>query len=318
MPDLNLSTVGLVTTLRTAPLNGSPSSSDYNEGQREVLVDLASLAGFINDQILPLINALSDTALLPVDSPVGIEGSTILSDTADQSPIFFDALVGIPLTLADSLRVVNGILALNSQELINLGIEVASLQARLSSTNQNDIALALQNLSASLNSLTVGHIDNSATITALTLRVVAIELADVTFNTQISALDNEFTNLNVPFIGDSGSGGVKGLVPAPPAGSTAAGAFLSANGTFAIPSALGSFNFADGEIPSGAIDGINGIFTLMHPPNPSASLQLFEDGLLLKQGLISNPTVDYTRSGVTITIIIPPPSGTNLEAFYRY
>jgi hypothetical protein len=36
-------------------------------------------------------------------------------------------------------------------------------------------------------------------------------------------------------VGDSGSGGVKGAVPAPPAGAAAAGKFLKADGTFAVP-----------------------------------------------------------------------------------
>lgn len=40
------------------------------------------------------------------------------------------------------------------------------------------------------------------------------------------------------FTGDSGSGGVKGSVPAPGAGDAAAGKFLSADGTFAAPSIL--------------------------------------------------------------------------------
>jgi len=38
------------------------------------------------------------------------------------------------------------------------------------------------------------------------------------------------------FTGDSGSGGVQGLVPAPPVGSAAAGKFLKADGTFQVPS----------------------------------------------------------------------------------
>lgn len=37
-------------------------------------------------------------------------------------------------------------------------------------------------------------------------------------------------------VGDSGSGGTKGLVPAPSAGDAAAGKFLKADGTFAVPS----------------------------------------------------------------------------------
>jgi len=38
------------------------------------------------------------------------------------------------------------------------------------------------------------------------------------------------------FVGDSGSGGTKGLVPAPASGDAAAGKFLKADGTFAVPS----------------------------------------------------------------------------------
>ena len=36
-------------------------------------------------------------------------------------------------------------------------------------------------------------------------------------------------------IGDSGAGGLKGLIPAPPAGATSAGKFLKADGTWAVP-----------------------------------------------------------------------------------
>lgn len=40
-------------------------------------------------------------------------------------------------------------------------------------------------------------------------------------------------------VGDSGSGGTKGLVPAPGVGDTAAGKFLKADGTFAVPAGAG-------------------------------------------------------------------------------
>jgi hypothetical protein len=42
------------------------------------------------------------------------------------------------------------------------------------------------------------------------------------------------------FTGDSGSGGTKGLVPAPAAGDAAAGKFLKADGTFATPAGTGA------------------------------------------------------------------------------
>lgn len=43
-----------------------------------------------------------------------------------------------------------------------------------------------------------------------------------------------------PVVGDSGSGGTKGLVPAPGSGDAAAGKFLKADGTFAVPSGGGN------------------------------------------------------------------------------
>lgn len=51
---------------------------------------------------------------------------------------------------------------------------------------------------------------------------------------------SSMTALLPAFTGDSGSGGVKGLVPAPAAGYGAAGRFLRADGTWAIPAGGGS------------------------------------------------------------------------------
>lgn len=50
--------------------------------------------------------------------------------------------------------------------------------------------------------------------------------------TQATALLNNF-------VGDSGSGGTKGLVPAPAAGDAAAGRFLNSNGTWSVPPGSG-------------------------------------------------------------------------------
>jgi hypothetical protein len=153
--DLNLSTLELTSTLRTAPLNGQASSTDYNESQREFLVDLTTLTDFINNVILPLINPLTAGALQPTNLPVGIEGRTINSDTSDLSALFYDDLTNTPLTLAESLRLLDGMLTTMEQQLIDMGIQVATLQAQLASTNQNDIALALQNLSSALNQISI-------------------------------------------------------------------------------------------------------------------------------------------------------------------
>jgi hypothetical protein len=66
--------------------------------------------------------------------------------------------------------------------------------------------------------------------------------------------------LNV-MVGDSGSGGTNGLVPAPAAGDAAAGKFLKADGTFAVPSGGGGgtasvkFTLEGATVPFTSING---------------------------------------------------------------
>ena len=192
--NLNLSTVELTSTLLTAPLNGAPSSSDYNESQRNTLVDLTAVVDFINNELLPLVNALPAGALLPTIDPVGIEGRTINTSTADQSALFFDSLSSTPLTIYQSLQLLNGIITTMNQQLIDQGVEVASLQAQLSSTNQNDVALALQNLSASLNQLTVNQqIQNTQITEIIGAKIVTVR------SSPTSCSSGTTTNITVDF-----------------------------------------------------------------------------------------------------------------------
>lgn len=174
MANLNLNTLELVSTLNTVPLNGSPSSASYNETNRDTLVDLSVLSGFINNTVIPLLNALPSAALLPSNAPVGLEGRTIIADSSDQGSVFFNTLTSSPLSVADALRVVNGIINTNQQTLTDLGVEVASLQARLASTNQNDISLALQNLSASLNQISTSQNTQNSQISVLQSEVASL------------------------------------------------------------------------------------------------------------------------------------------------
>ena len=75
-----------------------------------------------------------------------------------------------------------------------------------------------------------------------------------------------------------------------------------------------SINFADSEIPVGAINGSNITFMLSHVPNPSVSLHLFRNGARL-----SSPG-DYTLTASTGGLVLrAAPSGTDqLTADYRY
>jgi hypothetical protein len=70
-------------------------------------------------------------------------------------------------------------------------------------------------------------------------------------------------------------------------------------------------NFADEEKPTGVKDSVNTTFTLANTPI-TGSLKLYLRGLRLERG------VDYTISGLTLTMILIPDSGDALIADYRY
>jgi len=75
----------------------------------------------------------------------------------------------------------------------------------------------------------------------------------------------------------------------------------------------GSTSFVDAETPGGTLDGVNTIFTLANIPNPSTSLSLYRNGLLLSQAL------DYTIATNLITFLagaVPRPTDV-LLANYR-
>lgn len=80
-------------------------------------------------------------------------------------------------------------------------------------------------------------------------------------------------NFTAPFVGDTGSGGSEGLVPAPPPGSAAAGEFLSANGSWSIPSGAGggvtSVGAFNSQAPSANALTISG--TIIYAQSASAT-----------------------------------------------
>jgi len=78
-------------------------------------------------------------------------------------------------------------------------------------------------------------------------------------------------------------------------------------------SATGPVLFVDSESPSGSIDGTNATFTLANPPNPSSSLALFRNGMLLQSG------PDYTLTGNSIQFVAgkQPSPGDVLQGSYR-
>jgi len=73
-------------------------------------------------------------------------------------------------------------------------------------------------------------------------------------------------------------------------------------------------NFTDSETPGGTVNGTNLSFTLASAPNPTSSLRLYRNGLLLAPG------VEYALSGsaITFTTARTPQNGDSIAAYYRH
>jgi hypothetical protein len=161
MPNLNLNTIALVSTLNPAPFNGSPASEDYTDFQDQTLLDLTSVTEFINNVLIPMLVALPDNAIS------GLEGTSIYGDSTNQTALFYDTLTGEPLTLTDSLVQLAAQVSTSNLNVSNLSIQVGQLQQKLSSTNQNNIAKTLQNLTNSLNVLTDQQVATDAAVSEI-------------------------------------------------------------------------------------------------------------------------------------------------------
>lgn len=76
----------------------------------------------------------------------------------------------------------------------------------------------------------------------------------------------------------------------------------------------GGSSFADAEIPAGVVNGSNTVFTLASSPSPASSLELYRNGLLMRQG------TDYQISGNMVTFFLAsvPLTGDLLAAYYRF
>jgi hypothetical protein len=135
---LNLQSIELESTLRPTGENGAPSSLDYNDSEKEKLRDLATITETFNADILPLLNALAAEAALPPTGAIGIQGSTVFTDTTDLTSLFYDVLNAKPLTIAQSLRIQNGQISNIATLVNNLAVQVQTLSTSLSTTGQHD------------------------------------------------------------------------------------------------------------------------------------------------------------------------------------
>lgn len=148
MPNLPLPALELVSVKRTVPFNGSPSSQDYNDFQNETVVDLASLTSFVNGTLIPLLQVLPALA-----ASAGLEARAINTDSTDQSALCYNAKTATPLTISQSIKYLQTLFSSQQNTILDLSSQISVVQAQLSSTNQNNVSLAMQNFQTTLNNL---------------------------------------------------------------------------------------------------------------------------------------------------------------------
>jgi len=283
MANLNLSTIELVSTLRAAPMNGSPSSQDYNDSWTESLADLAALAGFVDDILIPMLNGLISTIQPnPNVVPNGLEGRFIYADTTDSSQVFYNNLSQTSNSIADAIRVIEGIIDTTQTSINTLSVEVTALQTALSSTNQNDVAQALQNFAAALQSLTAQTVANTQAIAAISVSFLTNGVANGTQN---------ILNL-IPGTGISIVSGVGGVV------------------TIASTATLPTFEIggtpASSQTTQNLIAGLG--ISIVDGGSGNITIAAISSGVTSLAGLTGVVTLSSSDSSITIT-----PSGTNID-----
>lgn len=72
-----------------------------------------------------------------------------------------------------------------------------------------------------------------------------------------------------------------------------------------------NFHMVDDETPTGLVNGSNKNFVIANIPSPSESLKVYKDGQRMKI------VTDYTFSGVTITFLDAPLTGSIITCDYR-
>lgn len=79
-------------------------------------------------------------------------------------------------------------------------------------------------------------------------------------------------------------------------------------------------NFADEEVPSGAMNGVNARFYLAHMPNPFGSVAVYRNGVRQQKCLACDLTA-YESNGRAVVLFNPccvPNAGDTIVVDYRY
>ena len=110
-------------------------------------------------------------------------------------------------------------------------------------------------------------------------------------------------------VGDTGSGGLAGNVPAPAAGTAAAGKFLKADGTWAVPAGTGTFLE---EVIT--FTGTSGSFS----HTPTRLFGLYRNGIRMTS-LAGSPAIQtFSATGTAITLSTAAGGSDVFIAVYQY
>jgi len=226
-------------------------------------VTLSMLANISNSSILGNVSgssaAPSELTSTQVKTLLAISLSTDVSGTLQAAQ--FPALTGDATTTSGSLSVTISAGAVGLSKMANLAansiignntgspatpaaLTPSQVKTLLSISLSSDVSGTLQ--AAQFPALT-GDVTNSAGSLSTTISNGAVTLTKMASIPNNAILSNFSGSSAIPqanspssvmvhlptFIGDSGSGGTQGVVPAPASGDTAAGKFLSASGVFA-------------------------------------------------------------------------------------
>lgn len=186
-----------------------------------------------------------------------------------------------------------------------------------------DLSADLASINASVSSLSTQL--NNLGLAASTSNAVFVDAETPTGTT--NGTNPAFTLANPPSPGGSLTLYRNGLIQSNNIDFTLAGSAITFSGAsipragdilqayYRISGTGPTSTFSDAETPGGIIDGVNVTFTLAAAPNPSNSLKLYKNGVLLQ---ING---DYTLSGSTVTFVsagIAPQPGDKLIADYRH
>lgn len=116
-----------------------------------------------------------------------------------------------------------------------------------------DVPILNQNTTGSAGSISANNVITNANLLQMAANTIKGNNTASTANV-LDLTTAQVTAMLNPMVGDTGSGGLKGLVPAPNSGDASAGKFLNAAGTWSVPSGTGG----NGTVTSVSIVTANG------------------------------------------------------------